>query len=387
MRKFTSSWLVLFCVASSPAQNGMLLVGTGGGGSSPVFSTLNVDLVYTGNFSTTSTPMTVAIANSSTVSNNCAVGSGSSTGCNWQTPDTGFTVGANQSACENLGAIAVNGGGPTYAADALAFHSIEFANNANSTFQFFFNFGTAPNAMTVGTCYYVPTGTFSGDVIDSLFVEDSVGGAAWVQTRNCADGNNGFYLETSIGGGGENNGAQCIEPGGTPFPGYYLISENFVETSGAGFYGTYSSGGTVTGTIGLYCNVTFASGGGGTGTIILQGTNSLTGAFVFGTPTTTWSAAPTSGTLSNGTGAQGAACSGTATFTSATLSGLITLSVHNATTGALIGQTAVAVPSNSDVNQWFIGNDENYAGSTNWYFQNLIATWTGTPPKDMYGAW
>jgi hypothetical protein len=351
------------------------------------YGTIDTDLIYTGNYSTSGTAITGAIGNSSTISNNCNPG----TCATWGAPSVASTyyVGANQSACNNLGPVQLNNGGPGYAAGALNYNSVEFENQ----FAFWGLTTTITTTnLTMGVCA-TPLPTFSSGGIDLIELTDSDGYHVWGQVYPCGDGNYGFHIETSVltTGGGS---TPCVEPGNSLWPGPFLVSMNWNETSnGTGFYGTYASGGSVTGTSGQVCTVSFTGGTTG-GYTILQGTNSLTGATVYGiaTPGTPWVSAPTSGTLSNGPSTAGpATCSGTITISGATLGAVATISIHNASTGALIGQTQVPTgfTSGTGLNnaEIQIGNGENYAGAVTWYFQNLMATWTGTVPQDMYSAW
>lgn len=99
------------------------------------WSTLPVDLVVNMNTSSPGTALTTNILNTGTVSNTCTVGSS----CNWSSVNSGFTVGANQAQCSNLGGVSLNNGGATYAAQSLNFNSIahnDAFNNTNVTLDF-----------------------------------------------------------------------------------------------------------------------------------------------------------------------------------------------------------------------------------------------------------
>ena len=98
--------------------------------------------------------------------------------------------------------------------------------------------------------------------------------------------------------------------------------------------GTYTSGGTITGTVGQTCTVTMTAPTGGVNavaTVALTGTNVIAGgtALTITTPGQGFTAAPTTGTLSNGT----ATCSTTATISTA-LGTLATLTWYTYTTGS-----------------------------------------------------
>jgi hypothetical protein len=471
MKRLWLLFLVLLLPSMLPAQNpgyNGLDYSQGsynGRNYGPLFPTLNVDAIYTGNSSTVGTTLTGAIGDASMASNNCVP----TTCAQWGTPGgsgANFFVGANQGPCNNLGPVALNGGGPTYSAGALNYNNIEYTNT--STLEYWsFNLATISSStanLTFGVCVANLPAVGSA-TIDMFFLQDSYGSKAWSQAHKCANGDYGWTIESSVltsGGSAE----PCIDSGSsTAFPSAFLVSENYNEsTAGLGAYGTYSSGASISitsftgtsGTLTFSATNTLAPGnsvyltgftspntglngqtvivlsaglsssafeatvtgsgyssGAGTGdTVIgttgqtcsvsatgsvygyttLQGTNSLTGATVYlvATPGTPFGSAPTSATLSSGaSNANPAACSGTITMTGATLGGVATISIHNATTGALIGQQQVAVayhasPSLSGLD---IGQGENYTGAASFYYQNLLWVWTGTVPTDIYSAW
>jgi hypothetical protein len=433
------------------------------------FGTITTDLLWTGNASSVGTTLTAAIGNSSMIATNCAVGTSA---CQTQSVGKGFTVGANQPACNNLGPVWVNGGGPAttsggpayYAAQGLAYNSVEFANvNNNNILDLSWN-GSITNA-TEGHCrYYGLTGMTYGDDYDSQLIFSISGhyivapqlntsyiGSANYTSGGTISGTAGQTCDASWSSGTGSialTGTNSIA-GGTAFtvlttgsnvqapvtsatlssgtakcsgtatitsqvyvgarmesdisgtqhsaasipivlPGYYLLSANMNLTSGAGMFGTYTSGCTVTGSSGQYITLSFTgSTGAGTGYVVLTGTNAIAGGtFYYAVPTgpgLMFSGTNTTATCGNGT----ATATGTATVTS-TLSGLGTLNIHNAQTGALIGtlniaagQTAGDVFADADV-----GNNEGESGSTYDYIQNWMVRWTNIGPQDdIYANW
>jgi len=155
-------------------------------------------------------------------------------------------------------------------------------------------------------------------------------------------------------------------------------------------FGTYTGGCTVTGSAGQYITLSFTgSAGAGTGYLVLTGTNAIaSGAFYYAVPTGSgllFSGTNTSATCGNGT----ATATGTATLTSK-LSGLGTLNIHNAQTGALIGTAYIAAgQATGDVfDNAYVGNNENESGSSNDYMQNWMVRWTKIGPQDdIYANW
>jgi hypothetical protein len=432
------------------------------------FGIITTDLLWTGNASAVGTTITTTIANSSIIATNCSVGSS----CKTQSVGTGFTVGANQPACNNLGPVSVNGGGPAtatggpalYAAQGLTYNNIEFANvNHNNNLILTWN-GSITN-VTEGHCrYFGLTGMTYGDDYDSQLLFTLLGhyivapqlNTSYIGSANYTSGGSisGSASQTCHASWSSGTGSIALTgtntiASGTAFtvlttgsnvtspvtsatlssgtatcsgtakitsqvyanarlesdisgtqhsatnipialPGYYLLSANLNLTSGAGMYGTYTSGCTVTGSAGQFITLSFTgSTGAGTGYVVLTGTNAIaSGTFYYAVPTGSgllFSGTNTSAICGNGT----AAATGTATVTSA-LSGLGTLNIHNAQTGALIGTAYVAAgQSTGDVfDNAYVGNNENETGSTNDYMQNWMVRWTNIGPQDdIYANW
>ena len=432
------------------------------------FGIVTTDLLWTGNASTVGTTITTAIGNSSITATNCSVGSS----CKTQSVGTGFTVGANQPVCNNLGPVWVNGGGPAtatgapayYAAQRLAYNNIEFAN-VNSLNNLSLTWSGSITNVTEGHCrYFGLTGMTWGDDYDSQIVwtvlghyivapqlntsyigsanyisggsisgsanqtckaswSSGTGTIALTGTNTIASGTaftvltTGSNVQSPVTSATLSSGtATCSgtatitsqvhvnarmesDVSGTQhsatsipivLPGYYLLSANLNLTSGAGMFGTYTSGCTVTGSTGQYITLSFTgSTGAGTGYVVLTGTNAISsGAFYYAVPTgpgLLFSGTNTTATCGNGT----AAATGMATVTSK-LSGLGTLNIHNAQTGALIGTAYVAAgqATGDDFDNAYVGNNENEAGSTNDYIQNWIVRWTNIGPQDdIYANW
>lgn len=338
------------------------------------WSTLPVDVVVGMNTSTAGTALTSTIANAGTTSGSCTVG----TTCTWGTPGAGFTVGANQNLLTNLGPVQLNGGA-TYAAGTLNYNNIAHndADN-NTTVQFSFPSGITNVSEGMGMTLGFPD-ALSGSDWDLSVLFDGAGNFAATQVNNycfgSALGMTGVRIE-SKGPSGVIIHSPCVSI--TNQQSYYF-STNYNMTNGAGLFANYVSGGAVTGTIEQTCDVTFTTGGGGTAVAVLSATNTI--AEFNGVPTTTWSSAPTTATLSNGT----ANCSGTITLTS-TVMGLATLYVYTPS-GALIGSpVAVAEPSGNTLNDVLIGNNEsgNNSGTTT-YFQNLMFDWTNHANPLIWG--
>lgn len=329
------------------------------------WSTLPVDVVVGMNTSTAGTALTSTIGNAGTTSSTCTVG----TSCFWGTPMVGFTVGANQGIFTNLGAVHLNSG-TTYPAGTLNYNNIAHndADN-NTTLQFSFSSGitniTEGMSMTLGF-----PDSLSGSDWDLSVLFDSSGNFAATQINNYCFGSalnmTGVRVE-SKGPSGVIIHSPCVP---ITNQGSYYFSTNYNLVSGAGLFANYVSGGTISGSAQQTCNVTFSTGGGGTATAVLSASNTI-GEFN-GVPTTTWSSAPTTATLSNGT----ATCSGTITITS-TVMGLATLYVFTPGGTPIGSPVAVAEPSGNTLNDVIIGNNEsgNNSGTTT-YFQNIMFDWT-----------
>lgn len=111
---------------------------------------INADVLIDLNTSTPGTAITAAIGNAGTVcGGDCTVGKTVTWGGEpaGGTP-AGFTVGANQGACSNLGAVQMTGGGALYAAQSLNYYSAAH-NDADDGTDASLNFSGTPGNATV----------------------------------------------------------------------------------------------------------------------------------------------------------------------------------------------------------------------------------------------
>jgi len=344
--------------------------------------TVDAGMLSVGNPSSPGTTLTQAISNSMTAcGTGCTVSTGGGgTQITWDTSVTGFTVGATQSGCSNLGPVTLTGS-TTYAAGALANDTFAFANTNTFTQHYIaLGYSIAPTNATEGACVAFPAQTISGgNLIDpgpSIF--DILGNYSMVQL-GAPSSTVLIRLETGPHALLHSNGYALT------LPGTYLISNNYTPAKGSLYSGTYTSGGTITGTTGQTCNLAFIGGGGtgATATVALTGTNTIASATaVTMTPTgqSGYTSTATTATLSSGS----AACSGTATVVTV-LGGLATMSVHSAT-GALLDQETLMNYAGSTVQKFGIGNNENQTNSNTTYFGPIYYQWT-SPSTDMFGGW
>ena len=153
------------------------------------WSTLPVDLVVSMNTSSPGTALTAAIANAGTVSSNCTVG----TNCTWGSPpDSSLTVGANQNACSNLGAVSLNGGNTTYPAQSLNYNNIAHNDGvAGPGSREVLTFSGSPASATSVSALVCltlgpPAQPMSGSDWDMLSIYNSAGNFAVLQFNNSA---------------------------------------------------------------------------------------------------------------------------------------------------------------------------------------------------------
>jgi hypothetical protein len=222
------------------------------------WGTLNVDTLVTMNTSSPGTTITNAIGNAGTVcGGECSVGSS----VGWGNEPTsgsnpvGFTVGANQGACSNLGAVQMTGGGTLFPAQSLNSNSAahnDADNNTNGSLDFS---GTPANATVVSALACITLGPPSqnnGSDWDILGFFSNSGNYAMAQLNpDCsATGSYGIRIEVK-----PTAHSSCITlpPQGT----YYVnIATNF--TTGYTAMWVYTAGGTLIGT----ANVTAGDTGG-----------------------------------------------------------------------------------------------------------------------------
>lgn len=368
--------LAIFTLFSCPLFGQVMQQGIMRSAPPIIFGTINADAVYEGNFSTPGTAMTASIGNSSMSSTFTPT---------WAAPPAStFSVGANQSICDNLGPIQVNGGGPTFATGALAYNSVAHDDSQTQTYwNLNATYGYAVSGdMTTGVCWVDNQAPFpgTGQGITPLSIfSDNGHYSAPVVSYEIA-GVLSVEEETDVTGVGVNSADQVNLPS---TPGTYLVSNNWKRASGSGAWGIYSSGATVVGAAGTYCNGTVT---GGTFKVKLTATNSIASGDVWMLPNSgTFGSAPTSGTLSSGT----ATCSGTISITSSVLSGMATACIRTSS-GTLLGcvwNPAVAYTSGDYIAFVAIGNGDEQVQSTTSYEQNLLVVWTGTVPLDIYSTW
>lgn len=162
------------------------------------WSTLNVDAIISMNTSTPGTTLTAAIGNAGTVSNTCTVG----TSCTFATVPAGFTVGANQGTCSNLGPVQMNSGGALYPAQSLNYNNVAHADSANGVIlNYNFSSPISPTAISIGGCFTLGMpGQLNGNDYDYWMVQDLSGHFALLQfTNNC--GASDFAARIEIDGG------------------------------------------------------------------------------------------------------------------------------------------------------------------------------------------
>ena len=339
--------------------------------------TVDAMMASVGNPYSTGTTMTQAIANAMTsCGTGCTVSTGgTATEVTWNTAVTGFTVGAYQSPCANLGPVKLTGS-TTYAAGTLNNYNFAFANsNTFTQIDFGLGYGIAPAAATMGTCLSVPALTVTGgNLIDTGPAMFDLSGN-FIMTQI-------YYTGSAIAIRLESGPNAILHSNGYVIstPNAFLLSTNYTVTTGSLYTATYSSGGTFSGT--GNCSVTFigGSGTGATGTIAVS--SGTPGAITMNaTGQSGYSSTSTSATVATGT----ATCSGTIAVTT-TLGGLGTLSVHNATTGALLATETVINLAGNTVQKFGVGNNENQTNSGTSYFGPIYIQWA-SPQNDMFGAW
>ncbi len=221
------------------------------------WGTLNVDTLVTMNTSSPGTAVTAAIGNAGTVcGGKCAVGksvtwSGEPAG---GTP-AGFTVGASQGACSNLGAVQLTGAGTLYAAQSLNYSSAAH-NDAEDGTDGSLNFSGTPGSAPVVsalTCVKLgPPAQKNGNDWDILGMFSVLGNYAVAQLNsNCAaTGSYGIRIEVKPTA---HSSCITISPQGT----YYVnIATNF--TTGYTVMWVWTATGTLVGNV----NVTAGDTGG-----------------------------------------------------------------------------------------------------------------------------
>jgi hypothetical protein len=236
------------------------------------WSTLNADIVVTGNGSSTGTTLTTAVGNSLTsCGGNCTVGTNVnfSGGPSGGTPSTSFTVEANQNACSNLGPIQLQNGGTLYPAQSLNYNSLAHDDSANNTNAGITLTGTPGSATTVSALACITLGpplqTSSGNDWDVMGLWAGNGDYSEAQLNNSCPGSSeyGIRIEDK-----PTAHSACIPL--APQETYYVaLSVNF--TTGFTSMWVYSAGGSLIG------NVTHTAGDTGSSIAYLQFGNNENG--------------------------------------------------------------------------------------------------------------
>ena len=168
------------------------------------WSTLDADLLVSMNTSIPGTTLTPSIANAGMVSSKCIAGRSCSFSGSLSQCGTCFSVGANQSACSNLGAVQMKGtGGILFPAQSLNSNNMahdDSQNNTSADLQFT---GAPASATIVATLACItlgpPSQITSGSDWDVLGIWDSNGDYWEAQLNNKCTGssiNYGIRLET-----------------------------------------------------------------------------------------------------------------------------------------------------------------------------------------------
>jgi len=143
------------------------------------WSTLPVDMLVSMNTSTPGTALSSSIITAGTVT--------SGTNLSWGTPPATFTVGANQSACSNLGPVAVNGSS-TYPAQSLNYNSVGYNDADALTDEVASMSGSAASATAMSALMCITVGPppqpESGDDFDRFIFWNTAGYYAVIQFNN-----------------------------------------------------------------------------------------------------------------------------------------------------------------------------------------------------------
>jgi hypothetical protein len=226
----------------------LLFLGLATTAGAQQWSTLSADALVSMNTSLSSTTLSSSIGDAGTVSSQCTVGSTCSFGGSLGGPSD-FTVGANQGACSNLGAVQMTGSdGPLYAAQSLNYKNLahnDAGNNTNAYWQFNGTPGSAKVVMAL-SCITLgpPPQPTSGSDWDIMGVWDTLGDYWEAQLNNKCIGssaNYGLRIETKPTAHSSN----CIPlaPQGT-----YYIEVIANMATGYGQVSAWTAGGTFLGT-------------------------------------------------------------------------------------------------------------------------------------------
>jgi hypothetical protein len=226
----------------------LLCVGLATTAAAQQWSTLSVDALVSMNSTTLSavggtlgTALTATLANAGIASSQCAAGST----CSFSGA-TDFSIGANQGACSNLGAVQMTGtGGTLYPAQSLNSYNMAHSDAGNNTNAYFTFSGTPGSATVVSALACITLGPPSqgnGDDWDIMGLWSTNGDYAEAQLNSdCpGDGEYGIRLEVKPTA---HSSCIAIAPQGT----YYVaIATDF--TTGYAVMWIYTPGGTLVGT-------------------------------------------------------------------------------------------------------------------------------------------
>ena len=220
--------------------------------------TLNVDLAVPMNTSTPGTTLTAAIANAGTASSFCVVG----TSCFWSGTGggaipAGYTVGANQDVCSNLGPVQLSSGGTLYPTQSMNYNNYAHSDTSSNIAQLNLSGVASTFNHTVTTCITVGVPQQSnGNDWDLIMTQDSSGQYAVLQLNQaCTGGGGGSAYGVRI----ENHAVQhspCIQliPQQT-----YFVSMNWDHTNAMSCIWVWTATG------GFVGNSCLANAGGGSG--------------------------------------------------------------------------------------------------------------------------
>jgi hypothetical protein len=211
------------------------------------WGTLPVDAVISMNTSTPGTSLTTTILGAGTVKSTAG------NALSFSSVGTGFTVGANQGGCSNLGAVEINGG-TTYAAHTLNYNNIAHNDADNNQNVVMAVSGSIHEPSAVG-CFVIgfPDISTDGDDWDLLIFFDGNGKYAVVQI-NDNGGSPLLRLETSCitcapcsngTGHSSNIPLGLLSGGGTTF--YYSLHDD--ETAGEAYLYAYTAQGNPIGNV------------------------------------------------------------------------------------------------------------------------------------------
>jgi hypothetical protein len=229
-----------------------VLAGFAASAAAQQWSTLSVDALVSMDTSTPGTAVSTTVANAGTVSSQCSVGST----CTWSSAQD-FTVGANQSACSNLGAVQMTGsGGTLYPAQSLNYNNMAHTDTGNNTNAFLSFSGAPANATVVSALACVtlgPPAQGNGDDWD-IFILWAANGDYEVAQLNSGCPSGGEYgVRIEVKPTAHSN-CIALAPQGT----YYIALATDWTTGYAAMW-VYTAGGTLIGTASITAGDTGSS--------------------------------------------------------------------------------------------------------------------------------